>query len=336
MIKAAVVGVGSMGRNHARVYWELPDVALVGVADTNEGALADMRNRFHVPVFADVQSLLEACAPDVVSVAVPTHAHASVVLSAIAAGCNVLVEKPIALTREEAGEMIWAAKAGGVVLAVGHIERYNPAVVELKKRLECGELGRVIYMHARRWGPYPRRIGDVGVALDLSTHDIDVMRYLTGTDVVGVYAASACKVCGQHEDLIAATLAFSDGSLGVVDTNWITPTKIRELVVIGERGMARVDYLPQDLYLYRNGLNDVKEADWEGLRLLRGVSEGEMVRVHVEREEPLRLELRAFIRATKGDRTGLAIASGEDGLAVLDVTLRALEASMPVTVTARL
>jgi predicted dehydrogenase len=122
---------------------------------------------------------------------------------------------------------------------VGHVERYNPAVVELKRRLDAGELGRIFEIVARRKGPFPDRVRDVGVVMDLAAHDLDVMWYLTGAEVTRVYAETAQRVHESHEDLLLGTLRFSDGILGVLDINWLTPTKIRELSVIGERGMSR-------------------------------------------------------------------------------------------------
>jgi len=330
VIRAGVVGVGSMGRNHARVWSELSDVTLVGVADTDEVAREQVRKRFRVPVFGDLQQLLLECRPDVVSIAVPTHAHAAIASLAIAAGVHVLVEKPIASTKQEAKALIHEARARGVVFAVGHIERHNPAVVELKRRLDSGALGRVLYIEARRWSPYPERIGDVGVALDLATHDVDVMRFLTGSEVVSICGGRVIRVSGRNEDLVIAVLSFGNGVLGLIDSNRITPTKTRELTVLGEDGMARVDYLLQDLSMYQNGAGAAKETDWDSLRVFKGVSEGEMLKVGIERQEPLKLELEAFIRAVRGDTASVHMASGEDGLAALDVVLQVLEACAPV------
>ena len=137
-------------------------------------------------------------------------------------------------------------------LTVGHIERFNPAVVELQARLRAGELGRVFQVHARRVGPFPERVRDVGVVLDLAPHDIDVMRFLLDSEVARVQAETEQRINTEHEDMLAGVLRFANGVVGVLDINWLTPTKIRELSVLGERGMFVVDYLARELTFYEN------------------------------------------------------------------------------------
>ncbi|MGC8874745.1 MAG: Gfo/Idh/MocA family protein, partial [Chloroflexia bacterium] len=235
----------------------------------------------------------------------------------MAQGVHVLVEKPIASTVDEAEEMIRAAKQYGVKLAVGHIERFNPAVIELKKRLDRGELGRIFLIHARRLGPFPERIQDMGVVIDLAAHDLDVMYYLLGQEVERVYAETTRWIHARHEDMLCGLLRFRDGCLGLLDINRLTPTKIRELSVTGEKGMFVVNYLTQDLYFYENTYT---AGNWDNLSILKGVGEGNMVRLTVARKEPLRAELEAFVRAVKDDLA--PPVSGEDGLRVLRLALQ--------------
>jgi predicted dehydrogenase len=231
--------------------------------------------------------------PDAVTVAVPTVAHFSVAKELLEAGCHVLVEKPIASTLEEAYELIRVSERVGRMLMVGHIERFNPAVIELRRRLDTGELGRVYQIYARRLGPFPPRILDVGVVTDLATHDLDIMRYLTGSEVIRVYAEAKRELHTSHEDLFAGILRFKNGTIGLLEINWLTPTKIRELFVTGEKGMFRVDYITQDLFFYENAASN--SGEWMAASLLPGVSVGKMIHYAIQKKEPLRAELEAFI-----------------------------------------
>jgi predicted dehydrogenase len=311
-LRFAVIGGGSMGYNHVRVLAEMDGVELVGLADPDPLARQRIARRFRVPTFADYRNLLDQARPQAVSVVVPTRLHHEIAAAAIASGCHVLVEKPIASTHEEGADLIERAAGRGVVLSVGHIERFNPAVRELKARLDRGDLGTIFQVHARRLGPFPTRVRDVGVVIDLATHDVDVMRYLLGDEVERVFAETARRVHTDHEDLLSGLVKFSNGAIGVLDVNWLTPTKIRELTVTGERGMFRVDYLSQDLYFYRN---DSIEQTWRPGDGLTRVSEGDVLKVRIERQEALAAELTAFAAAARGESP--PIVPAEDGLAAL-------------------
>lgn len=326
--RIAVIGAGAMGRNHLRVLHDLDSAELVALADADGATAQKSARRFNIPSYTDHKELLDAVKPDAVVVAVPTALHRQVVLDAISRGVHVLVEKPIASTVDEGHELWQAAKAAGVILAVGHIERYNPAIVELYKRLRAGELGRVFKMHARRLGPFPPRVRDVGVVVDLAPHDVDIMRWLSGSEVQRVYAETARQIHTEHEDLVSGTLRFEDSLIGVLDINWLTPTKIRELLVTGERGMFHVNYLTQDLYFYENSY---VKSDWDTISNISGVSEGEMIRFRVDKSEPLKIELEAFLRAASGDADA-PIVSAEDGIAALKIVHMLVEAGRKGTV----
>ncbi len=314
-LKVAVIGVGSMGRNHARVYAEMPDVELVGVADMSSEAARSVTGRFGGAAYANYSQLLDEQKPDAVTVAVPTVDHLQVALDMIERGIHLLIEKPIAHSVEEGQKIIDAAKSAGVKLMIGHIERFNPAVMALKDHLNQGELGRVFEMDARRQGPFPARVRDVGVVIDLAVHDVDVMRYICDADVTRVFAETERRIHSQHEDLLSGLLRFDNDSVGTLTINWLTPTKVRELYVTGEQGMFRVDYLTQDLYFFENAT--AQGAQWETLRILRGVSEGRMIRHVVAKREPLRAELEAFVSSVQGGEP--VPVSGEDGLKALQV-----------------
>jgi predicted dehydrogenase len=286
-MRAGVVGLGTMGRNHVRVWDEEVDgIELVAVADPDPEALRRATHGRAIRGFADPAEMFAAEPLDLVSIAAPTSLHMQTTLVALAAGAHVLVEKPIAATRREAERMIAAAADAGRLLTVGHIERFNPAIRELRQRLAAGELGRIFQIHATRLGPFPARIRDVGVVVDLAPHDLDVMRFLLGSDPIRIYAETERRIHTEHEDLLVGVMKFTDGAVGVLDINWLTPTKRRTLSVTGERGMYVADYLDQDLVFYANPADD-------------SVAEGEMVRRHVERREPLAIELEEFARAVR-------------------------------------
>jgi predicted dehydrogenase len=323
MLKAAVIGVGSMGRNHARVYSELAGASLVAVADASAQNAQTAARLFGGTAYTDFDEMLAKEQPDVVTVAVPTSLHYAVTSAALQAGAHVLVEKPIAATPDEGQALIDLAARLNRMLMVGHIVRFNPAIQALKAHLDAGELGRVFEVVCRRVGPFPARIRDVGVVVDLAPHDLDLMRFLTGTDPVRLFAESEQRVHTAHEDLLLGLLRFPDGVSGALEINWLTPTKVREVTVLGERGMFRVDDLTQDLYFYENSL--VEGGAWTSLETLRGVSEGKMVRFPLQRYEPLKAELQAFLDAVAG---GLpAPVSGADGLQALRLALALVQSA---------
>lgn len=295
-LRAAVVGLGMMGRNHVRVWDEAIDgVELVAVADPDGSAVQRATAGRRARGFQDPERMLAEEELDLVSIVAPTSLHLPVTLAALRAGANVLVEKPIAATRDEAARMIDAAGEAGRMLTVGHIERFNPAIRELHRRLSAGELGRIFQICATRLGPFPARIRDVGVVVDLAPHDLDIMRYLVGAEPIRIYAETERRIHTEHEDLFNGVMKFANGVVGVLDINWLTPTKRRVLSVTGERGMFVADYIDQDLVLYGN--EDAGDI-WVN-RGVTSVTEGEMVRLSIRREEPLTVELREFARAVR-------------------------------------
>jgi len=319
VLKAAVIGIGMMGRNHARVYAQMEGARLVAAADLDARALEPIARTYKAHVYTDYVQMLDEEKPDLVSVAVPTHFHREVAVMAVKRGVHVFVEKPISTCIEDGREIIDCAQCEGVKLAVGHIERFNPAVIELKKQLDARQLGRIFQIHARRVGPFPPRVEDVGVVIDLATHELNLLEYLTGSQVKSVYAETQREIHPKHEDLLTGILRFEDGTVGILDINWLTPTKIRELSLIGEKGMFSVNYLTQDLYFYEN---DYLNGNWEGLAMM-GVSEGRKIRHNIKRKEPLLAELESFVEAIEHD-TAPQI-DGEEALRAVLLAQRLLE-----------
>ncbi|PKQ28289.1 MAG: gfo/Idh/MocA family oxidoreductase [Candidatus Anoxymicrobium japonicum] len=308
MMHVGVIGVGAMGRNHARVFAQMPEVNLVALADVDTETVQQIARTYKANAYTDYHEMLAKEKLDIVSVSVPTRLHAAVALDVIAHGVHIFIEKPLAITLDECQAIIDAARQAGVRLGVGHIERFNPAILELRRRLENNQLGRVFQIRSRRVGPFPSRIMDVGVVFDLATHELDIMEYLIGSPIRNLYAETEQEINASHEDLLSGLLKFENGAVGVLDINWLTPTKIRELSILGERGMFHVNYLTQELYFYENNYAN----GWEGMVALMGVSEGRITKYELRRREPLVEELTDFVSAVTDGRESLV--TGEEGM----------------------
>jgi len=308
MLRVGVVGVGSMGYNHARVYSELSKekrVELVGIVDVDLKRAKSVARQFETRAFGDCEGLIKE-GVDAVSIAVPTSIHKEVALRFIENGIDVLVEKPIADSLRKAREIINAAEKNNVILMVGHIERFNPAVLKLKEVIKQGILGEIVTMNAKRVGPMVKRVKDVGVIIDLAVHDIDVMSFLCGSRVREVYAkARNIKHPANVEDYALITLTFENEVSGIVETNRLTPHKTRRLNVVGTEGIAELDYLRQELMIYNE--------EW-------------VRKAKVEKKEPLRNELEHFIECVEKRKKPLI--SGTDGFQVLKVAVKALESAL--------
>ena len=323
-LSAALIGAGQMGGHHARVLAESDLTQLDTVVDPSEQgqAVATLR---HARRLQSLEELLAGTAPDLAVVAVPTSAHFEVASALLEAGIPVLVEKPVAATESEAQALLELSERLGVLLAVGHVERFNPAVGALQQKLLANELGRVFQVHTRRLSPFPARVGDTGVAFDLATHDLDIMCELAGTPI-RVSAEIDRRAHSSHEDLVAATLRFDSGIIGLLEVNWLTPTKVRQLTVTGERGMFIIDYLNQHLTLYENAH---ESASWPVLDVFDGVTEGNVIRYAIPRVEPLRAQLEAFARRVRGE--DVEVISAADGLRALRLALAVVEAGTAET-----
>lgn len=315
-LRAGLVGMGMMGRNHARVLSSLEGVELVGVADP-----AGDKHGLGVRVLATLDELL-AEGLDYCVVAAPTAMHEQVAIQLADAGVAMLVEKPLAASVEECQRIVDAFTAKGLVGAVGHIERYNPALQEARRRLEGGELGEVFQVATRRQGPFPARISDVGVVKDLATHDIDLTAWITQQPYAAVAARTAYRSGREHEDLVAVTGQLADGTVTSHLVNWLSPMKERVTVVTGERGAFIADTLTADLTFVANGS---VPSEWAALAEFRGVSEGDLIRYAIPKPEPLRTEHVTFRDAVLGD--DVQTVSLEAGAAVVRVAEACLESA---------
>ncbi len=339
-LKLAVVGLG-FGANHARVLDKLAGVQLSAICDSNPEKLAGVAPASGAKRYSDHREMLRNESLDAVVVAVPTRFHETVAIDAIAAKCAVFIEKPLARSHAEAERIVQAAAAANVALMPGHIERFNPVVQELHRRIQADEAGRIIQLRARRFAYFADRLRDVdvGVVHDLAFHEIDVMRMLLGAEVHRAYAETQTNVQTPFADSISALLRFESpnaeaGVVGTIEVDWLSPTKVRELSVLGTRGVFSLDYDAKELHF--QPAQTLTEADAptpqeEHLLKLRGDQPSPLVSITIEKHEPLSLELTAFLMALK-DGTQMPV-SGADALATLaiaDALLESARTSQPI------
>jgi UDP-N-acetylglucosamine 3-dehydrogenase len=317
-VRICVIGVGRMGANHVRCLSEIPEAELLAISDLDAPRTRELAGRFGCRAYADYPAMLTEERPDAAVLAVPTPLHLPVALDVIARGCHLLVEKPLADKTANAEKIIEAAREAGVRLAVGHIERFNPAVRKLKEVIDEGTLGKILSVSAKRVGLPSPHYDDTNVVVDLAVHDMDVMRFLLGTDLRVVSSVTGRLIGGPSEDYADILLVAGEVPC-VVQVNWVTPVKIRTLSVIGSMGYAELNYITQILQLYRR---QPVEPQISYRELVATYGEAERETVHAGGEEPLKAELRAFLH-TVADGIPPE-ASGADGLAAVELADAAL------------
>ena len=310
-LRAGLIGIGMMGRNHARVLRELPDVELVVIAD-QDGDKHNVAQGVRVVSTAEEALTFDL---DCAIIAVPTKFHEEVAVLCAGAGVPALIEKPLADSLEAAQRIKDAFEESNTFAVVGHIERFNPAIQELTKRLSAGDLGEIFQIATRRQSSFPGRISDVGVVKDLATHDIDLVLAISGSSYKTVSALTAHRSGRSTEDMVIVNAQLENGTIVNHVVNWLSPLKERVTIVTGDSGIFIADTLTGDLTLHRNGQFDI---DWETLSSFRGVSEGDVIRFAFAKTEPLKSELGAFLsRVRETDRFGGV--SLDDGLEVMSV-----------------
>jgi len=322
--RGAVVGLGMMGRHHARILQSNPAMRFAGAVDPGGDRFGAVRDP--ALLYGSVDALLGGTggAPDFAVIAVPTEEHVAVARTLAQAGVHVLIEKPLAATVEEARAIIDAVHAAGVHGAVGHVERCNPALLALRERVQAGQIGEVYMVGTERVGPFPDRVKDVGVVKDLATHDLDLVRWLGDAPIERVAAQTQHRMGRAHEDLVLVTGRLDNGRAFNAMVDWLTPTKVRRTRVLGEGGMLVADTLSADLYFYANA--HVPTAGWPDAAARRGVAEGDMTRYALERREPLAVELEAFCALIGGDEDA-TVVSLEEGLETVTVAEAVLESA---------
>ncbi|MFH1052988.1 MAG: Gfo/Idh/MocA family oxidoreductase [Candidatus Woesearchaeota archaeon] len=317
----AVIGTGNMGKNHVRLLNEIDNVNLVAISDANSDQLNKISSIYKVKQYIDYKNLLDSEKLDAVIIAVPTSLHKQVAFDVIDKGINVLIEKPIASTVEDAQDIISKAREKNVKLMVGHVERFNPAVTELKKRVDNKEIGKIYKFSVARSSPFPTRILDVGVVIDLAVHDLDIISNINNSRITHIYAQTEKRIHSSNEDMLCSQLSFENGVIGLLNIDWLTPVVIRELSITGEKGMFRLNYLTQELYFYKNSASE----DYDYSSSILSVTAGDMMKINIQKQEPLRLELESFIECIKENKDPKV--TGEQGLLALELALKILESS---------
>ena len=320
-LRVGLVGLGSMGRNHLRVIASRPNARLSAVADPVAAVLAAATAQTGATGYLEPLAMIAEAELDAIVIAAPTTAHVPLALAAIERGMAVLVEKPLAPTVDEALQIVAASQATGVPVQVGHVERFNPAVRELGRLIDDGWLSAVYAISSRRAGPFPARIRDVGVTIDLATHDVDICSWIAGERPDRVQAEVAQRIHAEHEDLLYGLLRFPSGVVAQLDVDWLTPAKRRQLTVVGEEGMFELDYLTQRLTFTR-------ATDTTNPRLIGGYAptfEGEVVELPVPTGEPLALEHDAFLRVVR--EGGRPEVNAEDGLWAVGIATALLDSA---------
>jgi len=303
-VRVAVVGCGFWGRQHVRVFSSLENAVVEYVSDIDPKRARMVAEEYGVPRFStDNSELLDAPSVEAVSICTPTVTHWEIAEQALRSGKHVFVEKPLCETAGQARMLIDRAERVGVKLMPGHIERFNPGLLRVKGLLEEGVLGEVVLIFARRVGRWPDRVGDVGVVKDSAIHDLDLARFLFGEEPLSIYARAG-SLSHRFEDFAEIILAFPGVRTAFIESNWLTPRKIRRMTITGRDGMAKLDFLSQEVILENaSGLSRM-EGRWV---------------------EPLTLELKHFIDCVAGDLD--PCVTGWDGLRAVELAESALRSS---------
>jgi predicted dehydrogenase len=306
-LRIGVIGVGVMGSNHARVLSDMAGVELVAVADPDRKQREFVAGTLGCSAVADAEALLHA-GIDAAIIAAPTHLHHDIALQCIAKGVHVLVEKPIASSIEESRAIVAAARRAGVTLMVGHVERFNPAVQSVKRAIKDQD---ILSIAITRVGPFPPRMSNVGVVIDLGVHDIDLIRWFTESEIVEIQPQLSSAVA-EREDIALLQFRTASGVLAHINTNWLTPFKARTIHIA-----TRDKYLIADLLTLQ--VTECFGFQPDGSYSMRHLSVGYA--------EPLRSELVAFVEAVRnGQRPAV---TGEEAVASLEIAIRCLEARAP-------
>jgi predicted dehydrogenase len=313
-----------MGQNHARVLSSLSGVELVGVADPQGDTRAVLPDH---KILSSIEEVI-AKGVDYCVVAAPTAFHEEISIKLIDAGIHVLIEKPIAHSLESALRIEKAAKSKGIIGAVGHIERFNSALQQARTRIQRGELGEIYQISTRRLGPFPSRIADVGVIMDLATHDIDLTAWISDSSYKSVSAQSAIRSGREHEDLVSIVAQLSNGIVANHLVNWLSPLKERKTIITGEKGTYVVDTLTSDLTFYANGTVNVSQ---DRIAHFKGVTQGDIHIYAFEKPEPLRVEHENFRDAILGKISSVVtLAEGSKTVSVAEAALTSIHSQKSV------
>ena len=317
--RVAVIGLGNMGQHHVRNYFELPEANLVAVCDANQARADEFAQKYNCKAYTSVDDLLGNEIVDAISITSPTSTHFDIAKKAITQNVNVLVEKPICDNITDAEELIALAEQKGLVLMVGHIERFNPAVQKLKSMIDANELGKVTSLISRRVGAFPPQIHDANVVIDLAVHDIDIFNYLLNKQPSSVTGNAGRALINGREDYAELFLKYGDQN-GFIQVNWITPIRIRQLAVTGTNGYAELDFIKQEVTYYQSDYKEVPGITGENSIKF---NETKKVSVLFDKKEPLKEELKHFLNCVTTKSQPLV--HGSIGMDALKIALDSMK-----------
>ena len=300
----AVIGTGQWGKNHARVYKELPSTELIAICDVNAERAKAMAAQYGVKAYSDSTQMLKNKQIEAVNVCTWSTILAKEAKKALDAGKHVLVEKPMATTAQQAKKLVQSAHENGLHLTVGFLMRFIPGLQLIRQSVENKRIGELVCVTAKRVSQWPERIGDVGVVKDTAIHDIDVMRFISNQDPVSVYAKMGSMRIKKFEDYAHIMLTYKNGESAFIESNWLTPYKTRMLTATGSEAIMRLDYITQDLWIEQKSEN---------------------VQPRLPFQEPLKVELQHFVDCIVDKRE--PIITGEDGVKALEIATAAIQSS---------
>lgn len=311
-VKIGVIGAGYMGQNHSRILSSLENSSLTSICDIDKKKTEIISKQYKLNSYSNIDDLLDKEDLDAISICLPTSLHFEVARKALKKQVAVFLEKPICATVNEAKTLVKQSKSLKIPIMVGHIERFNPVINEIKKRIQFGELGKIIQVHTQRFSPPPGRADDVSAVVDLATHDIDIIRYLLGEKPIRVYAETENKF-HKKDDIMSALMRFRSGTIGIVEVSWLHPIKIRTLNVLGENGMYSANYLTQELFFYRQNDKLFNRNSFSPV----GNPLADVIKIAFESKEPLLNELQAFINSVQS-HTAMPVTA-TDGLIAIEL-----------------
>lgn len=299
-IKAVVIGVGKMGKNHVRTYFETQEVELLAIADLNESLGLAIAEEYKTKFYKDFKQMLAKEKPDLVSICVPTVSHYAVAEYCINREIHTLLEKPITLNIPDGEKLLALARKSNCKLLIGHVERFNPAVKKVKEMIDKKELGKVIAIVARRLGGFPPQITAADIGIDLAIHDIDIVNYLLNDLPKQIYSNRQRTHIKSGEDSIELFLKYKTAS-AYIQANWITPVKIRKLNITGTDGYLEMDYINQKIEFYKSNYDKFKEKVGNFSDYVLRFSEPDKIDVTVGKREPLKEEINYIVNCIVND-----------------------------------
>lgn len=323
-LKAGVIGLGSMGQHHARHYFNFQDVNLVAVSDTDKSKI-ELAKKYNCIFYTDYKEMLKKENLDIVSIAVPTSLHKKVAIDVLNQGINALIEKPISYDLKSAKEILKAAKKNKVKFMVGHIERFNPVIRRLKKLIEKKEFGEIFSIESKRLSIYHPRIRDCGVIIDLGIHDIDLMNFLINKKLKSVYAVAFRKLIPnpEFEDHANILLNFKNDVIGKIEISWVSPTKVREISIIGSKNCCKAYTIQQKIEIIESFLERKNSMTWQDYQEFIKKFEPKIKILQEKNVEPLQIELREFINSIKFNKP--VPIDSEEVIKSLKIAIKAIE-----------